>query len=258
MTTRLVEAGVHAVFHCQHSPDIREIFIISSKCSAILLSDERISGGNMNSSNALLKRTRINWLINAGVFLSGVVTALSGIYFLFLPSGGYQGGRNAAYGVTVLFDRSTWDHLHTWSGVIMVIMIALHVVFHWDWIKMMARRVVGTVKSDGAHMSAGSRRNLVLNSFIASGFMLAAISGIYFLFIPKGGFQGGRNLLWDPGFLWSRATWDLIHTWAGVIVIVLAVLHFAIHWGWVRKVTARFFQLPGKTSVSEPAFEIRT
>ncbi len=212
----------------------------------------------MNSNNGLSKHTRINWLINAGVFISGVVTALSGIYFLFLPSGGYQGGRNAAYGVTFLFDRSTWDDLHTWSGVIMVIMIALHVAIHWEWIKMTAKRVLNNFKSNGIHMSAGPRRNLVLNSLIALSFVPSAISGIYFLFIVKGGFQGGRNLLWDPDFLWSRTTWDLIHTWAGVIMIVLAVLHFVIHWGWVKKVTRRFFQFQESGSASQPAFEIKS
>ena len=37
-------------------------------------------------------QTRKNWLIDAAVFVGGLVAALSGIYFLYLPSGGYQGG----------------------------------------------------------------------------------------------------------------------------------------------------------------------
>lgn len=212
----------------------------------------------MNRSTGLSRRTRIHWLVNAGVFISGFITALSGIYFLFYPSGGYEGGRNAAYGVTILFDRSTWDDIHTWSGVIMVIMIALHVIIHWDWIKMMAKRVLSKFQSNGVRVSAGSSRNLVLNGLIALSFVAAAISGTYFLFLPKGGFQGGRNPLWDPGFLWSRTTWDLLHTWAGAIMIVLALLHFAIHWGWVKKVTRRFFQFPRSESTSQPAFEMKS
>jgi hypothetical protein len=36
--------------------------------------------------------TRKNWLIDASVFIGGVAAALSGVLFLFLPSGGYQGG----------------------------------------------------------------------------------------------------------------------------------------------------------------------
>jgi hypothetical protein len=29
----------------------------------------------------------------------------------------------------------------------------------------------------------------------------------------------------------------LIHTWSGVVVSVAAVVHFAIHWRWVKNVT---------------------
>lgn len=60
------------------------------------------------------------WLLDATIFLSGLVAALSGIYFLLIPSGGYQGGRNPMYGVTILFSRHTWDGLHTWGGVVVV------------------------------------------------------------------------------------------------------------------------------------------
>jgi len=52
--------------------------------------------------------------------MSALLAALSGIYFLFLPVSGYQGGRNPMYGVTVLFERSAWDDLHTWGGVVMI------------------------------------------------------------------------------------------------------------------------------------------
>ena len=37
-------------------------------------------------------------------------------------------------------------------------------------------------------------------------------------------------------FLFSRTTWDLIHTWAGVTLIAAAVIHLAIHWRWIVKV----------------------
>ena len=73
-------------------------------------------------------QNRNNWLLDATLFLGGVLAALSGIYFLFVPSGGYQGGRNPTYGVTVLFDRHTWDDLHTWGGVAMIAAAVVHLV----------------------------------------------------------------------------------------------------------------------------------
>ena len=34
----------------------------------------------------------------------------------------------------------------------------------------------------------------------------------------------------------------MIHTWSGVTLIVAAVIHFAIHWRWVTKVTSNIFR----------------
>ena len=56
----------------------------------------------MNVRSGLSARTRTNWLINASVFIGGILAGLSGFYFLFLPSGGYQGGRNVLYGIQIL------------------------------------------------------------------------------------------------------------------------------------------------------------
>ena len=62
----------------------------------------------MEKKGLLSAKTKKNWLIDAALALGGVIAALSGIYFLFLPSGGYKGGRNPMYGVTILFERHTW------------------------------------------------------------------------------------------------------------------------------------------------------
>jgi len=186
-------------------------------------------------------QTRKNWLIDAVVFLGGLVAALSGIYFLFVPSGGYQGGRNPMYGVTVLFSRHTWEDLHTWGGVLMIAAALFHLLIHWQWVKRMGRRLVGVLRSGKLGLSKGSRFNLALNALVALSFFLTAVSGVYFLFAPGGGFQGGRNPGWEPAFLFSRTAWDLIHTWAGAVFIGAAAVHFWIHWRWVRNVTVRFF-----------------
>lgn len=197
----------------------------------------------MNLRSRLSARTRKNWLINASVFIGGVIAGLSGIYFLFVPSGGYQGGRNALYGLRILFERATWDDFHTWGGVIMIGAVAIHVVIHWEWIAMMANRIINTLQSRDSKMSKGARINLLVDVVIAVSFLLTAISGVYFLFVPAGGFQGGQNFGWDPGFLSNRTTWDLIHTWSGVVLIGAAVIHFVIHWRWIKNVTVRFFQI---------------
>jgi len=178
--------------------------------------------------NGLSAKTRRNWLIDVVVFLGGVLAALSGVYFMFVPSGGYQGGRNPMYGVTILFSRYTWDVVHTWTGVLMIAAVVIHLAVHWRWVVMISRRIVNSMRPGGGRLSRGSRLNVALNVLVGFSFLVTAVSGIYFLFAPSGGQGVGHNV-----------TWDLIHTWAGVVLIVAATVHLAIHWRWVKNVTQR-------------------
>jgi protein-S-isoprenylcysteine O-methyltransferase Ste14 len=105
----------------------------------------------------------------------------------------------------------------------------------------MSKRTVKALLSRETKLSKGARFNVALNVLVAISFLLTTVSSIYFLFAPSGGFQGGSNTGWDPMFFFSRATWDLIHIWAGVVFIGAAVVHFWIHWRWIKTMTKRFF-----------------
>jgi preprotein translocase subunit SecY len=182
------------------------------------------------------KQTRNNWLIDAALFIGALIASISGIYFLFLPSGGYQGGRNPFYGITILFSRQSWDDLHTWFGALMIAAVAVHFAIHWDWVKGTARRMAKSLTGRSPRMNRRGIFNVAVDATVAVGFALAAVSGVYFMFVPSGGWAA------DPGFLFSRTTWDLIHTWSGVAMIIAAVIHFVIHWTWVTKVSAKVFR----------------
>jgi hypothetical protein len=186
-------------------------------------------------------QTRMNWLIDVAVFVGGILAGLSGVYFLYLPSGGYEGGRNPMYGVTILWDRHTWSDVHAWGGVLMIAAIAIHFAIHWQWVKSMTRRMWNAALGQGNKLSRGAKFNVAVDAVIALSFLVCALSGVYFLFGPSGGFEGGGNAAWDPNFLFSRTAWDLIHTWSGVALTAAAVVHFAIHWRWVKNVTRKFF-----------------
>ena len=180
------------------------------------------------------KRTRTNWLIDLVVFLSGLTAALSGIYFLYLPNG-YQGSRNPLYDTVIVFSRTAWEDIHTWGGVFMVVIVLVHVTYHWSWVKTMSRRMANMIGGRETHMSSKARFNVCTDGLIGVCFVLVAVSGMYFLFAPSGSAHSTAT------FLFSRTTWDLVHTWSGATMIAGAVVHFAIHWGWITKVTARFF-----------------
>ena len=41
------------------------------------------------------RTTRLNWILDAGVFFTALVAGFSGFYFLYVPVGGYQGGKKS-------------------------------------------------------------------------------------------------------------------------------------------------------------------
>jgi hypothetical protein len=185
-------------------------------------------------------QTRSNWLIDVSVFITGIASSITGIYFFFFPVGGYQGGRNALYGMTFLFERSTWDKIHMWGGLAMIVAAAIHLGIHWRWGVSMLRRIIRAATSSKPVMSNGAWGNLAINTMLGLGFLLTAVSGIYFLFTPSGNHGQGAT---SSTLLFGRTTWDLIHTWGAVGMMVAAGLHFVIHWRWIRNVTVRFFQV---------------
>lgn len=188
----------------------------------------------INGSN----KTRRNWVIDAALFLGALIASLSGIYFLIFPDGGYMGGRNPYYGIQVIFDRTGWEWIHTWLSLGFVVIALIHLVLHWKWVvsttKRVFRNVIGKQKST---MNAGGWKNVIVDGVIAVSFIISAASGIYFIFAGES--RGG--LIPDPMFLFSRTAWELIHLWSSVLFISSFILHFAIHWGWVTKVTRKIF-----------------
>jgi hypothetical protein len=86
-------------------------------------------------------------------------------------------------------------------------------------------------------MNSKGWQNVIVDGAIGVGFIISALSGIYFIFVGES--RGG--LAPDPMFLFSRTVWEVIHTWSSVLFISGFLLHFAIHWGWVTKVTRKIF-----------------
>ena len=193
----------------------------------------------MTPKRIISTQTRDNWLIGAGMFTSGLIAALTGIYFLFAPERGYQGGRNPMYGFTFLFSHETWNDIHTWSSVIMVAIAIIHIPLHWQWIVSMSKKLYKRVRGNNMRMSNRSKFNLAVNTLLGLSFLVSAISGLYFFLFPG----SVHNTAW---LLITKTTWKDIHTWSGVTMIIAALAHFWIHWKWITKVTKRIFTTSSK------------
>lgn len=193
-----------------------------------------------NKKSTLTPKLRQNWWIDAALGVTAVTAIISSLYFLIYPNSGYQGGQNPQYNAVLIFNRQTWDLIHTWSSIGMIFAAIIHIIIHWDWITQTLSRTWRVITRKRKPFGKRLTYNIVLDGSIAISFFICMISGLYFLFFaPRG---PSSEVL-----LFNRTTWDLIHTWSGVIMTIGAILHFTLHWKWVTNITRKVFS--GRTKL---------
>jgi hypothetical protein len=60
------------------------------------------------------------------------------VLWLVLPQG-YRGGSGGVF----LWSRGTWVDIHSWSAVVLVAIVIVHIILHWDWIVRMTKSYFG-------------------------------------------------------------------------------------------------------------------
>ncbi len=90
-------------------------------------------------------RSKVNYVVNFLAFLSFVISALSGLAIkFFMPSGVRQGKFQEFFGI----EKSVWSGIHEWFGILLVILVVIHLVLHWNWIVCMTKSFFQTDKCD--------------------------------------------------------------------------------------------------------------
>lgn len=77
---------------------------------------------------------RDRW-VNIGLFITVLFQAISGLILkLVFPHGpGFHGrftGRSF-----LGFDRGDWISMHNWVAIMLGLLVMLHIIHHWKWIK---------------------------------------------------------------------------------------------------------------------------
>ena len=94
-----------------------------------------------------MSNTRLNYLLDAVIGVAFGLSGVTGMAFLLMGDGGYQGGRNPDFATTLLgLSRGTWSDLHTWASLVMIAGIVLHVAFHWRWILCVTRNMLPSLR----------------------------------------------------------------------------------------------------------------
>jgi predicted ferric reductase len=78
-----------------------------------------------------MDKNKLNFVVDFLALISFLVVAKTGLIILFfLPDGVRQGRYQEFFGIT----KSTYSDIHNWAGVILIILVIIHVILHWQWI----------------------------------------------------------------------------------------------------------------------------
>jgi hypothetical protein len=90
-----------------------------------------------------MNKTKLNYLLDAVIGLMFALSGVTGVAFLLMGSGGYQGGRNPDFKRALMgISRATWSDLHTWASLVMIVGVVVHLVLHWKWIVCVTKQIV--------------------------------------------------------------------------------------------------------------------
>ena len=90
-----------------------------------------------------MTKTSLNYWLDIVIGIAFIAALVTGVAFLFMGTGGYEGGRNAAYETAFLgIAREAWRSLHTFTSVVMTAGVGLHLAYHFKWITCVTKRML--------------------------------------------------------------------------------------------------------------------
>ena len=94
-----------------------------------------------------MKRATVNFILDLAGFAAFVMLTASGIVMKWgLPHGGhgFRGGRGPAEEVVcLLMNEHQWTEVHFWLGIFFIVVVLVHLVLHWDWVKCYVKSLFG-------------------------------------------------------------------------------------------------------------------
>ncbi|WP_255352009.1 DUF4405 domain-containing protein [Methanosarcina sp. Kolksee] len=79
-------------------------------------------------------------------------------------------------------------------------------------------------------------------------FFIVAGTGLVMYFLIPSGIPRGQYVVY-MGL--TKATWIWIHSKAGILIVILIVVHLILHGQWILCTTKRFFRIGKKNAVCE-------
>jgi hypothetical protein len=92
-----------------------------------------------------MKKAKFNLLIDILNFLAFLITSVSGLVLYFVLSiSGFKGGRAAVFKNSFLgIERGLWKSAHVYVGIAMIVIVVIHLILHWNYIKNIKKLLRG-------------------------------------------------------------------------------------------------------------------
>jgi predicted ferric reductase len=85
-----------------------------------------------------MNKSKINFIVDLLAFVSFLVTALTGLALKFFMPGGVRQGRLQEF---LGIQKEVWTEIHDWAGILLIILVVVHFVLHWEWVVCMIKNM---------------------------------------------------------------------------------------------------------------------
>ena len=130
----------------------------------------------------------------------------------------------AASFVALLLPSVTRIAIHEWLSIAFCLVVALHLLFSWNWIANVSRRLLATLRGE-------VRFNYAWDFLLYFTLAVVMVSGLLVseAVLPAIGFPRYRDRFWT-----------VTHAISSDVMIVMVGVHLAMHWEWVTTAVRRF------------------
>lgn len=132
--------------------------------------------------------------------------------------------------------RYLWVELHSWIGIITAVIVIIHLLIHWQWLKETSVRFKNYIRKRQVYIL--ERYITVFLLFLFTAFQ--TLSGfVLWLIMPRGLGDFNEMIRGIGRTFWGlqRNEWLDLHAWASVLMLAIIVIHLIIHWRWNLNMT---------------------
>lgn len=174
-----------------------------------------------------MNKTQKNFWLDVIIFtaFTTIVTSSVGSHLA------HHGGEGATvWGLT----QQDWVAVHVLAGLVLTLCLALHLAWHWSWIK-------AAFGPTGKKKSPQLRRYRAVDVALFALFIPVLMWGLL-LWPLSGAIDGGT--MSDSAVVLHLAAhlWRELHAWGGVVLFFLVIVHLVQHRAWLATMVCRCFR----------------